>query len=86
MVAFSFPWRPRPAGYVHAVRNTSQVGENSRTALRFLHRVKNVCPYISFVFKKFTLQFFHVSFKEELIGFQLFLMRSSQHDVAIFSC
>ena len=47
---------------------------------------ENIFPYISFVFKNFALQFFHVSFEEELIGFQLIVMRSSQHDVAIFSC
>ena len=30
---FPFPRRSRPVGYVHAALNTSQVGENSRTAL-----------------------------------------------------
>ena len=28
----------------------------------------------------------HISFEEELRGFQLFVIRSSQHNVAIFSC
>ena len=30
---FPFTWRPRTAEYVHAARNTSHIGENSRTAL-----------------------------------------------------
>ena len=30
---FPFPRRSRPVGYVHAAPNTSQVDENSRTAL-----------------------------------------------------
>ena len=30
---FTFTWRPRTAEYVHAARNTSHIGENSRTAL-----------------------------------------------------
>ena len=84
---FPFPRRPRPADYVNAARNTSQIGENSHSSVGcFLHRVKKVFPYISFVFKNFALQFFHVSFQEELTGFQLIVMRSSQHDVVIFSC
>ena len=43
-------------------------------------------PLHNFCFKTFTLQFFYISFEEELRGFQLFVMRSSQHGVAIFSC
>ena len=69
---FPFPWRSRPVGYVHAALNTSSSEENF--------------PLHNFCFKTFTLQFFYISFEEELRRFQLFVMRSSQHCVAIFLC